>query len=378
MMGGSITVESEYGKGSVFTVEVKQGVADSQTIGEETAESLRNFRYEYESRFHKLSEREQLSYGEQLSGKVLVVDDVPANLLVANGLLEPYSLTVHTASSGKEALDRVNTEDEPYDLIFMDHRMPGIDGIETAKAIREYDPKVSIVMMTANAMHGMKEFYLEQGFQGYISKPINPVELDEVVRRTIKKEKSEKVKEKKAEGNLFAAAMGAGRLDMLNHYRVSFEKGSEFDAAYFERFTALVDSIASEDLNAAEKNSHGGTAAQREERELEKLAAFLIAAGKTRDTNTIKEKLPVFYEALSKGEEKKEERTDAGLNGILSQLKEAILGGEEKNAEKILGEMGALSLEPSERELYFLLYDFLFEGEGEKAIGAINLWERMP
>jgi hypothetical protein len=169
---------------------------------------------------------------------------------------------------------------------------------------------------------------------------------------------------------MFAAAMGAGRLDMLNHYRVSFEKGGGFDAAYFDRFAALVDSIVSEDLSNA--------AADGAAEETSGLAALLLAAGRSADADAIKEKLPVFYEALSKRENGRgEQGTDNIPGGILPRLKEAILGGEAKDAEKILAEMGALSLGPSGRELYFLLYDFLFEGEGEKAIGAINLWERI-
>ena len=116
--------------------------------------------------------------------KVLVVDDLPSSLLITQNLLAPYSgLRAETAASGLEAIELAKNHN--YDLIFMDQMMPGMDGIETTTAIRKIEgyANTPIIALTANAMRGMKEFYLEKGFQDYLLKPISPEALDKVINR---------------------------------------------------------------------------------------------------------------------------------------------------------------------------------------------------
>jgi CheY-like chemotaxis protein len=329
----------------------------SSPIGEETAEQLRKFCYV--SRKTTEYDRERF---QKLSGKVLIVDDVQENLLVVKGLLEPYGVTVHAASSGQEALEKIKNN---YDLILMDHMMPEMDGIETARAIRAEGTQVPIVALTANAMQGMKDFYLEQGFQGYISKPINPAELDKVMRRwlgTVSSEQRTVSSEPLTESKVMAAAMEAGRLDMLNHFRAAFENRQEFDASYFEKFTSLMDTFITENLDAADD-------ALREQ------AVLLREAGRRRDAATVKETLGDFINTVKNRTEKKEEEKFSGE--ILTKLKNAIVERQTKLADSILAELGTVNLKPAERELYFLLYDFMLEGDYEKAVGALNLWERL-
>ncbi|MDR2483124.1 MAG: response regulator [Treponema sp.] len=189
MMDGTITVQSEYGRGSVFTVEIIQGLADSQPIGEETAKSLRSFRY--------------INYGESREftrswmpyGKVLVADDMPVNLQVAEGLLRPYGLTVDAVTSGADAVERVRRGLPRYDVIFMDHMMPGMDGVEAARLIREetgsdYAQTVPIVALTANALAGNREMFLSKGFNGYLSKPIDIIQLDAALNHWVRDKQS--------------------------------------------------------------------------------------------------------------------------------------------------------------------------------------------
>jgi len=195
MMGGSINVESEYGKCSVFTVEIIQGIVNYKPIGEETAKKLMSLKYTVERK------RDKVDNSWMPYGKVLVVDDLPVNLQIARGLLEPYGLKVDSAESGKEAIELIEAENPRYDLIFMDHMMPDMDGIETIGIIRqnssEYVRNVPIIALTANAMVGNSEMFMSKGFNGFISKPIDIVQLDEALNKFIRDKSGEKNMEQK-------------------------------------------------------------------------------------------------------------------------------------------------------------------------------------
>jgi PAS domain S-box-containing protein len=188
LMEGSIEVESEYGKGSVFTVTIPQKISDPTPIGSETAKNLRTFRLSDNSNIKNLA-RSPMPWG-----KILVVDDVITNLDVARGLMMPYKLTVHCASSGKQAIDIIRNCKTVYDLVFMDHMMPEMDGVETVSIIRneigtEYARTVPIIALTANALAGNEEMFLRCGFQAYISKPIDIIKLDSLLNRWIRDRK---------------------------------------------------------------------------------------------------------------------------------------------------------------------------------------------
>ncbi|MDR2300869.1 MAG: response regulator [Deltaproteobacteria bacterium] len=121
--------------------------------------------------------------------KVLVVDDIMTNLKVAAGLMLPYGVKVDICESGEQSLDMVAKND--YDVIFMDHMMPGMDGLETTAAIRAMPGKsqVPIVALTANAISGVKEMFLSKGLSDFISKPIDPFKLEEMLFKWIPREK---------------------------------------------------------------------------------------------------------------------------------------------------------------------------------------------
>ncbi|GHV84213.1 hypothetical protein AGMMS50212_15530 [Spirochaetia bacterium] len=174
-------MESEYGKGSTFTARIPQIVTDSspfKTIEQSKAASA------FSSSFIAPD------------AVVLAVDDISTNLVVAKGLLTPYRITVHTSLSGTEAVDMVKANH--YDLVLMDHMMPGMDGIEATAAIREWEKaqaeagksrsQVPIIALTANAITGVKEMFLAQGFDDYLSKPIDIAKLNDVMEKWIPKE----------------------------------------------------------------------------------------------------------------------------------------------------------------------------------------------
>jgi signal transduction histidine kinase/CheY-like chemotaxis protein/HPt (histidine-containing phosphotransfer) domain-containing protein len=128
--------------------------------------------------------------------RILVVDDIATNLKVAEGLLAPYRATVDTSLTGLHSIEMV--KHNKYDIVFMDHMMPGMDGVETTAAIRAWEKEqkekqhVPIIALTANAVVGMREMFLENGFDDFISKPIDISKLDEMLDRWIPKEKKEK------------------------------------------------------------------------------------------------------------------------------------------------------------------------------------------
>ncbi|MCL2011049.1 MAG: ATP-binding protein, partial [Synergistaceae bacterium] len=173
VMGGDITATSEYGKGSTFTATISQIISDDRPMG-----ALNT----------KIQIRGE-AYGARFTApgfRVLVVDDVASNLKVAEGLLASYEMTVDTCLSGNEALSMVREND--YDLVLMDHMMPGMDGIETTAAIRALGgdfEKLPIAALTANAITGMKEMFLANGFDDFMTKPIEIPKLHQLIERWV-------------------------------------------------------------------------------------------------------------------------------------------------------------------------------------------------
>jgi CheY-like chemotaxis protein len=186
-MGGAITATSEYNRGSAFSLRVSQRIIDGRPIGKANVDNLKSFRF-LEGWSHNVK---KIEYIPMPYARVLVVDDVPTNLDVAKGMLSAYGLTVDCVDSGRQAVDLIRKADPRYDLIFMDHMMPEMDGIETTKVIREeigseYAKTVPIVALTANAIIGAEKMFLSNGFQTYLSKPIDVVKLDKILREWIR------------------------------------------------------------------------------------------------------------------------------------------------------------------------------------------------
>ncbi|MDR0689867.1 MAG: response regulator [Spirochaetaceae bacterium] len=131
-------------------------------------------------------------------GRVLVVDDVATNLDVARGLMMPYGLSIDCAGSGQEAIRKIQEEKMRYDAIFMDHMMPEMDGIEATRIIRneidtEYAKNVPIIALTANAIVGNEEMFLSNGFNAFISKPIDIMRLDTILNQWVRDRQTEEI-----------------------------------------------------------------------------------------------------------------------------------------------------------------------------------------
>ncbi|MDR0906969.1 MAG: response regulator [Oscillospiraceae bacterium] len=194
LMDGSISVESEYGEGSVFSIRVRQGkAAGSVPIGDDVANNLRSFRYSE----HKRDRSSKLVRARIPYAKVLVVDDVPTNLDVARGMMKPYGMQVDCAASGPAAIELIRNSDVKYNAIFMDHMMPEMDGIEATRIIRQeigtdYARNIPIIALTANAIVGNEDMFLKNGFQAFLSKPIDIMRMDVVINHWVRDREYEK------------------------------------------------------------------------------------------------------------------------------------------------------------------------------------------
>jgi signal transduction histidine kinase/CheY-like chemotaxis protein len=274
--------------------------------------------------------------------KALIVDDIATNLKVAEGLLAPYRMELHTCTSGREAVDLVKQHE--YDIVFMDHMMPGMDGIEAAALIREWEKSgagtgtsrrgVPIVALTANAISGMKEMFLSKGFNDYLSKPIEIAKLAEILALWIPKEKREgqagnkeqeqgnEEKEPEDEGLVIPGvdvkkgiAMTGGTPGGYRQVLAMFQKDAEDRLPLLRDFPVDI-SLEDNSTLSGEKRERQNSektltlfvtqvhalksaAAAIGAAEVSAQAAALEAAGKAGETAVIREKLPAFAEHLT-------------------------------------------------------------------------------
>ena len=179
LMDSKLQIESEYGKGSKFYFELEQKIVDSTPIGD------------FESKVRQMAEN--FSYESSFlapDAKLLVVDDNAVNRRVLRNLLKETQIQVSEAGGGAECLRLV--QENHYDLIFLDHMMPEMDGVETLhrmRALSEFPCKdTPVVVLTANAVTGAKEEYLKEGFDDFLSKPIVPDKLESMIRKMLPEE----------------------------------------------------------------------------------------------------------------------------------------------------------------------------------------------
>jgi len=174
LMEGDIQVQSEYGEGTTFVIHIQQKVVDKRTIRENPLK-----------RAGVEEKKTQVFSGAEY--QVLVVDDNVINRKLAVAMLRAYGFHISQAESGKDAIEMVKKQ--RYDIIFMDHMMPEMDGMEATKIIREECQETAegtiIVALTANAIQGAREMYLENGFDDFLSKPFDRAQLNEMLKRCL-------------------------------------------------------------------------------------------------------------------------------------------------------------------------------------------------
>ncbi|WP_462331816.1 ATP-binding protein [Schwartzia sp. (in: firmicutes)] len=180
LMGTKLQVESTYGKGSKFFFELEQPIMDDTPMGN------------FSDAVRRMMQNEV--YHESFtapSAHILVVDDTEMNLTVVKGLLKQTKLNIDTANSGAEALRLMDRRE--YDVVFLDHRMPIMDGIETLRAFKEgnfeHNKTTPVISLTANAVSGAREMYMKEGFTDYLTKPINSHQLEAMLVKYLPPEK---------------------------------------------------------------------------------------------------------------------------------------------------------------------------------------------
>ena len=172
LMQGKIWFDSEYEVGTTFYIDLTQKIVNLSKIGD-IKEPIKPIN--------------DIDYLDCSGKRVLIVDDNKLNIKVASRLLEPYKFEIETVTSGKECIYKIK-EGNNYDIIFLDHMMPGMDGIEVVHILRKLEgyKLPYIVALTANAITGMRQMYLSEGFDEYLSKPINVSELNKIINKYYK------------------------------------------------------------------------------------------------------------------------------------------------------------------------------------------------
>jgi len=279
IMNGSISIESEVNKGSAFTISLPQKIASTNILGKENAENLQNF---HVSNFLQ-TRKQNITRNQMAYGSVLVVDDLESNLYVARSFLEPYDLHIETAISGFEAIDKIKSG-KVYDIIFMDHMMPKMDGIEAVKIIRSMGYKNPIVALTANAIVGQAEMFLENGFDAFISKPIDVKQLDAELNKFIHDKQVKKQEVPKVDNMLLSI----------------FARDAKKALPILESTLSNIETISEEDFQLYAVTAHGVKSALANigKTELSQIAYTLEKAGKMQDKNIIKRQTQELVDVL--------------------------------------------------------------------------------
>ena len=382
LMGGSISVESVYGEGTTFTMTILQEVVDTTPLNIVAAREVRK-----EAIKRKFKPMEMKWLEEK---QVLVVDDNTTNLKIAKKLLEPYHLDVDIATSGMEALEKV--KEKEYQLIFMDHMMPEMDGIETTAEIRKSEPEyckeVPVVALTANAVYGAREELLSAGFDDYVAKPIGIKQLEEVLVKYLGVTNQERKEEEKEETIIHLEGIDAeqamqklhldsetyeGILKTYFHDLIQVKKriAEEWESGEIKRFIIDVHSV---------KSSSAGVGAM----DLSEQAKQLEDAGKEDNVAYIKEHLQAFLknceQILGRLEEyfKTEEPPKDGLEQStldsqwLSEIALACENMDSSAATELLEQLKGKNFSAEDNELVKKIAEYVDQYDYDKVVELLQ------
>ena len=380
LMKGSISIESTPGMGSTFTVSLPQKRAGSSVIGKEMAENLMLLNNDNTSRIRTGHiKREFMPYG-----RVLVVDDVETNLYVAKGLMTPYGLSIDTAMSGFEAVDKIR-DGNSYDIVFMDHMMPRMDGIEAAKIIRSLGYTRPIVALTANALAGQAEMFLKNGFDDFISKPIDSRQLNMSLNKLIRDKQPPDVVE-------------AARQQKKDDEGEQSSQDSQMAEVFVRDAKKAIDVLESILRNKLRRNDdvsmlvvsvHAMKSALVNigENELSEIAAKLEQGGRDKDIKLVLSELPQFVKRLRavidrfEPQEKtvavaEDEADNSYLKEKLLGVKAACAAYNKKAAKSALSEIKRKKWPQSVKKELDNTARYLLHGEFDEAVKAIGEYVR--
>ncbi|MCL2577746.1 MAG: response regulator [Defluviitaleaceae bacterium] len=369
LMSGEISVESEPGVGSLFTIKLPQETENGEILGAKVAENLKCFRTSHTKKRRQVI-RDPMPYG-----RVLVVDDVETNLYVAVGLMKPYQLQIDSVSCGREAIKKIESG-EVYDLIFMDHMMPEMDGIEVTKHLRGLGYKKPIVALSANAVTGQAEIFLQNGFDDFVSKPIDIRQLNAVLNKyvrdvqppeVIEAARREKVIEKNEVESTDALFLDSLIKDVTKAVTVLGDLIKTPEWAENEKdlrtFTITVHGMKSS-LHSAGENSLSAFAKKLELASRDKLHEFI-----TDSAPKFLEELRTLYEKLDlkRGTENSNESTEE-LKNKFSEIKEMCSQYNRIGALDIIS--GIKNSSPEVQAVLDRICDFIHSGDYDDAENA--------
>jgi signal transduction histidine kinase/CheY-like chemotaxis protein/HPt (histidine-containing phosphotransfer) domain-containing protein len=379
LMDGDISVKSEPAKGSAFTVRLPQEIEDAGVLGAETVKNLVQFHQVNKQHINKTSQitREYMPYG-----KVLIVDDMETNLYVARGLMSPYCLSIETALSGDETIEKIKSG-SVYDIIFMDHFMPKMDGIDTTKVLRELGYDKPIIALTANALTGMAEMFLENGFDGFIAKPIDIRQLNSILNKFVRdKYPPEVIKAAQKQAALF-------KKNINKEAQLLYDDGLKaIFARDGEKAIARMNMIhrnsyrRADDIRQFVIDVHAMKSALASigETDLSAVAFKLEQAGRVNEMQFIRENTPAFLEELSKVVEKCKPKEDDGaavvedselnlvfLSEKLYAIQIACEVYDDLTANIALAELGQLKWSLSVKKLLETISEYLLHSDFDEA-----------
>ena len=393
LMSGSIHVESVYGVGSTFVFDLPQKVVDATPADvsklDETIEKID-------------AEMENFTFVAP-EARVLVVDDNAINLTVTKGLLEPLEMQIDTALSGEEAIEMV--QQTMYDIVFMDHMMPEMDGVETTHEIRRRFPEYAdlpIVALTANAVNGVQEMFQEEGLNDFVPKPMELKVLVDAVRRWLPKDKIQRrkgelldVRPQSVEranlpqiGDLDIQAayakLGSEKLfwSVLKEYYRVIGKKCALIRKYWQERDYLAYTVEVHALKSASRQIGAMGLAD--------LAERLEAAGNAKDEALIDAQTGVLLETYSSYQEilapwcVEETKSESALQTIsrselqhlLNDMQEAISELDIDAMEAALAQMANYQFEGEEKELLEDLREATADFDSETCEQLVNKWKK--
>ena len=405
LMNGEIFVESVINKGSCFTVQLPQQRIGTVLLGRELVENLQNFR----ANGIKQIKRARIVFEQMPDARVLVVDDVESNLYVAKGLLAPYGLSVDTAISGYAAIDRIK-KGNVYDVIFMDHMMPKMDGIEATRIIRSLGYEAPIVALTANVVTGQADIFLANGFDDFVPKPIDVRLLNAVLKKFIKNKLSRgthgigaaakqgtsttQAPPKRHEAMISqkpdradAADKTAKKISLEPKLVEFFLKDAQKAVASLETIHERRDAYDAEDIRTYTVSVHGmkSALAYIGETELSAFAGKLEKAGRENNTAVMSAETSAFLgrvkaliEKLTPQKEQPEETGEtvsedhAYLREKLLLIKDACEVYDKKTAKNTLAELRQKTWQSSIKEPLDAMAEHLLGGDFEEVLSIAD------
>ena len=386
LMYGKINVKSVVGEGTTVNIRLPQktdGIGIRGIIGKEVADNLRHFKLGNALQFKKT----QIAHEYMPYGRILIVDDVETNLYVAKGLMMPYNLKIDLATSGFEAIDKIKSG-IIYDIVFMDHMMPKMDGIETTKQLRNMGYTSAIVALTANALAGQAEMFLKNGFDDFISKPIDVRHLNATLNRLIRDKQPQEVIE--------AAHKEKAELDKKTDNIQGYQQVDDQLAQIFARdaekaIKAIKTSMNSKLNNEADAqmyiiNVHAMKSALANigEKTLSSIAQRLEQAGRDNNINVILSETNDFVEKISlvvKEINKKNiddettedtEETLTVLSERINVIKEACAIYDKKTAKLVLAELREKTWSTETKDFLNLIAEHLLHSEFDEVRALIE------